>query len=238
MSKRVGVLLLDSLREPFRSIAGDYDALFTELFTMDGLDVAVYDGRAELPDHGECDGWVLGGSPASVDDELDWIPPLERWTRESLDRRVPLAGVCFGHQLVARVAGAPVVRWEGGWNVGAIDYDVRNEPSWIGAMPERFRLLASHQDQVVELPAGADLLASAPGCPIAGYTIDDHVICVQGHPEFVPPLAAALYRSRVEQIGRARVEQAIDTLDRPLDRDLVAAWLVAAISRTSVEPSR
>lgn len=225
----VGVLLIDSLDEPHRSIAGDYDRLFRELLAVDGVEVELFDGWAELPDHDVCDGWVIPGSRHSVYDDLAWVRRLETWTLTALDRRTPLAGVCFGHQLIARVLGAPVGPFADGWNVGAIDYEVRSHPSWISEMPDRFRLLASHRDQVAELPAGATLLASSDRCPIAGYTIDETVICVQGHPEFVAPLAESLYRSRVDRIGRESVDRALGTLARPLDRSLVAGWLLDTV---------
>jgi GMP synthase-like glutamine amidotransferase len=37
--------------------------------------------------------------------------------------------------------------------------------------------------QVLELPAGAMLLASSPRCPVEAYAIESHVLCFQGHPE-------------------------------------------------------
>lgn len=238
MAITVGVLLIDSIDEPHRSIAGDYDRLYTDLLTFDDVEVVLFDGAAELPDHGDCDGWVIPGSRCSVDDDEPWIPSLESWASEALDRSVPLAGVCFGHQLIARVTGAPVGRALSGWTIGAIDYEVCHRPAWIDGLPDRFRLLASHQDQVFELPAGASLFATAESCPIAGYTIDDTVLCVQGHPEFVPELAASLYRSRVGRIDQVAIDRAIETLDRPLDRDLVAGWLVASARRRAAQRDR
>ncbi len=228
---KVGLLLLDSLDEPHRSIAGDYDRLFTDLLAADDVDLVMFDGSAELPDHGVCDGWVIPGSRRSVYDDEPWISELERWTIEALDHAVPLAGVCFGHQLIARVLGAPVGKSDAGWSIGAIDYEVQSQPSWVDVMPERYRLLASHQDHVFELPPGATLLASAHRCPIAGYTIDDTVLCVQAHPEFVPDLAASLYRSRVDRIGHDQIGDALGTLDRPLDRSLVGGWLLDTVRR-------
>ncbi len=233
MQRSVGLFLLDSIDEPHRSIAGDYDHLFTELFRPElgpGIELRLFDARTgDLPDHGVCDGWIIPGSRQSVYDDDPWIGALGAWTAEALERRVPLAGICFGHQLIAQVMGAPVERFTGGWNIGAIDYEVRDHPAWVDDVPDRFRLIASHQDQVLELPAGATLFAAAERCAVAGYTVDDHVLSVQGHPEFVAPLAASLYRSRVDRIGRAPVDEALATLDRPLDRTLVAGWLVDTI---------
>ena len=83
---------------------------------------------------------------------------------------------------------------------------------------------------MLELPPGAELLATGERCPIAAYTVDEHVLCVQGHPEFVPDLAGSLYRSRVERIGAREVSEALATLDRPLHRATVADWLIDTIN--------
>ena len=230
---RLGVMLLDSIDEPHRSIAGDYDALFHNVLDRPDVEISFVDGRAdELPDHAEQDGWVIPGSRRSVYDDDPWIGRLEQWTAEALDRRTPIAGVCFGHQMVGRVMGAPVEKYEGGWNIGAIDYEVTAQPGWVSEMPERYRLIASHQDQVLELPAGAELVATSERCAVAAYTVDDHVLCVQGHPEFVPDLAGSLYRSRVERIGAEPVEAALTTLDRNLHRFEVADWLIETVRQS------
>jgi GMP synthase-like glutamine amidotransferase len=226
---RLGLLVIDSFDEPHRSIAGDYPALYAHSFSSTGVEVDPVDVRdAELPDHDDRDGWIIPGSRQSVYDDEPWIRALESWTAEALDRRTPIAGVCFGHQMVGRVMGAPVTKADVGWNIGAIDYEVQAEPDWL-ALPERYRLLASHQDQVLEVPDGALLLASAERCPVAAYSVDDHVLCVQGHPEFVPDLARSLYRSRVERIGAEPIAEALATLDRPLDNAEVARWLASVV---------
>lgn len=233
---RVGVLLLDSIDARHRAIAGDYSSLFTALFKRDGVDLVFYDGRAvDLPDHGDCDGWVLPGSRESVyDDDLPWIAPLERWTAEALDKRAPLVGICFGHQLIGSVLGATVSPSPFGWNIGAINYEVQSQPSVLDDVPDHFRIIASHNDQLEHLPAGATLFASSERCPVAGFTVDDNVLCVQAHPEFVPELAESLYRSRVARIGETQVCHALETLGRPLDRHLVADWMLTTLSAASL----
>jgi hypothetical protein len=43
----------------------------------------------------------------------------------------------------------------------------------------QLRLLQTHQDQVLELPPCATLLASSPNCPVEMYAIGDQVLCMQ-----------------------------------------------------------
>jgi predicted component of type VI protein secretion system len=58
-------------------------------------------------------------------------------------------------------------------------------------------------------------------------------MCVQGHPEFGRPLAASLYKSRIERIGLDAVEKALATLEQQLDRHDVADWLLQTIYQGS-----
>jgi len=88
-------------------------------------------------------------------------------------------------------------------------------------------LIASHEDQVLEVPDGAELLARTDGCPIAGLTVGDRAWTIQPHPEFVPALADDLLGRRVELIGASEVAAARTTLDRPLDRTVIADWIRA-----------
>jgi GMP synthase-like glutamine amidotransferase len=234
----LGLLLLDSIDEPHRSIAGDYDVLYGSVFAAAGAELVLHDGRGPLPAHDECEGWIIPGSRESVYDDIAWIPPLLEWTAEAVRTGVSIAGVCFGHQVVAAALGVEVAKADLGWNIGAIDYEVVHQPGWLTEpLPSRYRLIASHQDQIRELPDGAELVAVSERCPLAAYTIGDHVLCMQGHPEFVPELAASLYRYRAE-IGRipaAEVDAAVATLDRPLDRVAAARWLTAT-ARTAAAP--
>jgi GMP synthase-like glutamine amidotransferase len=56
------------------------------------------------------DGIVVLGSAASVHDDRPWIEDLASWLAPVLDgrRSIPVLGVCFGHQLIAHVAGGTV----------------------------------------------------------------------------------------------------------------------------------
>ena len=101
-------------------------------------------------------------------------------------------------------------------------YDVAARPLWMEPAATRITLIASHQDQVVALPEGAELLARASdgGCPVAGFTVGTRAWTLQPHPEFVPPMADHLLAGRIELIGAERVRVAA--------RCLTARWIVRA----------
>lgn len=238
---RIGLLQCDRLDPEDAAVDGDYEVLFDRLLSGRGLDLVRY--RADLgqlpASTTEGDGWIIPGSRLSVYDDVEWIHGLARFTERVLADDRPLVGVCFGHQMIGRVLGAAVERAPGGWNIGAIDYRLhRPAPGESviddavrsdGGHLDGFRLVASHRDQVLELPSGAELLASAPTCPVAAFTAG-RALAIQGHPEFTAALARSLHRKRLDAVGPQRVADADASLETPLDRDRVGAWIAAALT--------
>src|SRR6185295_7954589 len=98
---------------------------------------------------------------------------------------------------------------------------------WMRPARASVALIASHEDQVLAVPDGAELLARSDRCPIAGLTIGERAWTIQPHPEFVPELADDLLGRRVDLIGAAKVRDARATLSRPLDRLVIAEWVRA-----------
>jgi GMP synthase-like glutamine amidotransferase len=224
---RVGLLMCGHVDPKSVGIAGDYPELFDALLGPFGVELVRYD----LDEHrfpaslSECDGWLCSPSRNSVYDDLSWIAAAEALHREIVAREVPYVGVCFGHQLLAQALGGRVERSPAGWGVGVQRYDVLVSEPWMDPPRPSYALIASHQDQVVQLPAEARVLATAPYCPVAGFAIGERAWTVQGHPEFVPPLADHLLAGRVELIGAERVAQARASLTQPLDRTTVGQWI-------------
>jgi GMP synthase (glutamine-hydrolysing) len=210
-------------------LAGDYPELFADLLAGRDIELVRYDlDEGRFPDSvRECDGWLCGPSRSSTYDDLSWRADAETLLRDILAAEVPYVGICFGHQLLAQALGATVTRAADGWQVGAHDYELVGPPDWMEPAPPRVTLLASHQDQVVDLPSDATLLAREAdgGCPVAGFRVGARAWTLQPHPEFVAPLADHLLAGRVELIGAGRVAAARASLDRPLDRATVAGWI-------------
>ena len=223
---RLGLLLVGHVAATSTDIAGDYPELFAALLGPD-VELVRYDlDEDRFPGSGrECDGWLLSPSRCSVYDAHPWITSAEDLLRELLVTERPYVGICFGHQLAAQALGAPVQRASDGWQVGVRDYEIVAPQSWMRPRRSSVALVASHEDQVLAVPDGAELLARADGCPIAGLTIGDRAWTLQPHPEFVPELADDLLHRRVELIGAAKVDAARATLRRPLDRQVVGGWI-------------
>jgi GMP synthase-like glutamine amidotransferase len=230
---RAGLLVVGHVDPKSQHIAGDYPELFRALLEPVGLEVVPYalvDGQwpASLD---ECNVWVCSPSRNSVYDDLPWIGQLEDLVGDALAHETPFVGICFGHQLLAQAMGVEVRRSEGGWGVGVQEYDVVAAAPWMDPPLDRFRLIASHEDQVSAVPTGARLLATSAYCPVAGLAVGERAWSVQAHPEFVSPLADHLLAGRVELIGAERVAVARQTLDRALDRETLATWIARTAER-------
>lgn len=213
-------------------IAGDYPELLGPLFDRHGIELVRYDADVgHLPDDvDECDGWITSPARASANDDESWIRDTGSFIRELVDRERAFAGICFGHQLLATALGGRVERSPDGWGVGVKEYDVVAPRWWMDPPRPTFSLVASHEDQVTELPPGAELVARAPYCPNAAFGVGERAIAIQAHPEFPVELSSRLMSLRQDLIGRDVVVAARGTLRRPIDRELVVGWIVRFLS--------
>ena len=232
---RIGLLIVGHVAPTSTHIAGDYPELFATLLAgAPDVELVRYDlDEDRFPTAtGECDGWLLSPSRCSVYDDHPWIASAEDLMRDLIARERPYVGICFGHQLAAQARGARVARAEEGWQVGVHDYEIVEPRPWMVPMQSTVSLIASHEDQVMDVPDGAELLARSAGCPIAGLTFGERAWTLQPHPEFVPDLADHLLAQRVELIGADKVAVARATLGRPLNRIDVGRW-IAEFFRTT-----
>lgn len=246
---KLGILQTDHVREPLWEEHGDYDAMFMGLFAGQLLDIQVYHAlEGELPrSMNECDGYLITGSRFSSYDPEPWIENLKAWVVLAHHARCKLIGVCFGHQLIADALGGHVGPAETGWRVGV--YPNKFTESWDsslmhstlepeGSDNEQFNLLFSHQDQVLDMPLGAVLLASGEDCPCAMYMIDDHILCVQGHPEMNKAYVSDLLEMRRPVIGDDLVDHGLASLAMSTHQPRVARWMTSFLGARTASAVR
>jgi GMP synthase-like glutamine amidotransferase len=209
---------------------GDYPELFGRLLEPHGVELEVFHvDEGQLPASlDDCVGWVTSPSRSSVLGEEPWLPDALDLVRRAVDEERPFAGICFGHQMLGQALGGRVERAGAGWGVGAQRYEVVEARPWMDPAPAgaAFTLIASHEDQVTELPPGATRLAGNDHCPNALFELGERAIGLQPHPEFTAAISGALVGARRDLIGEERADDALRSLDTPLDRDLVAGWIV------------
>jgi len=232
---RIGLLECDHTDPDLRAIDGDYGEMFVALFSRHAPQLVLTRidliGGAPLPALDAFDAYVVTGSRLDAVTEDPWVLALGHFLRRAKEAGVPVVGICFGHQLIAHVLGGRVERAAEGWGVGVHGAEVTAEAR-SPEIPARFRLLLSHQDQVLALPPGAELLATSAHAPIAALRAGS-LLGFQGHPEFSARFAAALMARRIDRIGAEVVAEARRTLDTPTDAAAIARWIASHLAGSS-----
>ncbi len=176
------------------------------------------------------DAVLLTGSKADSFSDEPWVVELRRRVTDLLAQHKKLLGICFGHQLIALCMGTRVGRAPQGWGVGRNTYQWQSARQDLSAPQGSLSLLASHQDQVLELPPGADLLASNEHCPVAAYAVGQEVFCVQAHPEFVEDYSEFLLNRRRKGLGEDLYTRGMQSLRQGHDGASVGRMMVQFVA--------
>lgn len=166
---------------------GDFDD-----WIIDGLDISpgeisVTDAFLDfpLPSPDECAGVVITGSHSMITDNHDWSLELEKWIPSILDSGIPLLGICYGHQLLARVAGGLVGYHPQGLEVGTVEIQqIQGKDILFDSLPQKFQAHVVHSQTVLELPPYAVRLASSQHEENHAFRLGENAWGVQFHPEF------------------------------------------------------
>jgi GMP synthase-like glutamine amidotransferase len=214
-----------------------FGSMFIRLFEGVGADwtMAVFNTQlGQYPDSfDDFDAVLLTGSRADSFSDAPWAVELRQRVTGLLVARKKMVGVCFGHQLIALCMGAPVGRAPQGWGAGRMTYDWHRPDLPHSAERSHISLLASHQDQVFELPPGATLVASSDFCPVAAFTVGQEVFCIQPHPEFETEISAYLMDKRREMLGEEKYTAASASLQHGHEGEHIARMVVAFLDNTA-----
>jgi GMP synthase (glutamine-hydrolysing) len=125
-------------------------------------------------------GIILSGGPASV--YADGAPPLDP---ELLQLGVPVLGICYGMQLLARELGGRVEGAEVG-EFGRSQLTIHETGRLLAGTPPEQTCWMSHRDTVYSAPPGFAPLASSTASPVAAFESSEQAVYgIQFHPEVV-----------------------------------------------------
>jgi len=125
-------------------------------------------------------GLILSGGPASV-----YAEDAPRLEKELLELGIPVLGICYGMQLIARELGGQVEGAEVG-EFGRSDLTVREPGRLLAGTPAQQTCWMSHRDTVFAPPPGFTALASSTASPVAALEdVERGIYGIQFHPEVV-----------------------------------------------------
>ncbi|MEP2771002.1 MAG: glutamine-hydrolyzing GMP synthase [Fulvivirga sp.] len=179
-------------------------------------------------------GVILSGSPCSV--MQDDAPNVDL---EAYRKKVPVLGVCYGAQLMAKKNGGDVtpskVREYGRAKLSKVDQ--HNE--LMKEISIDSQVWMSHGDTITTLPDDFELIASTPSVQVAAYKIkDEQTFGIQFHPEVTHSLEGkTVLRNFVVHISKCAqdwtpdifAEVTIESLKKQLGNDKVVMGLSGGV---------
>ena len=133
---------------------------------------------------------VFLGGPIGVYGDADY-PFLKQEidiAARRLKKKQPMLGICLGAQIIARACGAKVYAGNHGKEIGwkAIALTDAGKKSVIAPLGEQGAQMFHWHGDTFDLPPNATLLASTDSYPNQIFSIEDHVLAFQCHPELNP----------------------------------------------------
>ena len=133
-------------------------------------------------------GIIFTGGPNSVYD-----PKSPHYDPEVLNLGIPVLGICYGHQLMAYMAGGEIASAENNSEYGKTTVYV-DESTIFESVPHESICWMSHTDFVKEVPEGFKVTAHTDICPCAAMANEERKLYgVQFHPE----VTHTVYGSRI-----------------------------------------
>lgn len=141
----------------------------------------------KLPNLRSALGVIITGSHDMVSDELEWSLKLERYIRQINTKEIPLLGICYGHQLIAKALGGKSGFNPKGKEIGRVKIkrlkSSENDPLFKG-FAEKFWAFETHYQSALKLPSNAIILASNAKDKHQAVRFSTNTWGVQFHPEF------------------------------------------------------
>ena len=232
--KTLGILQAGRAPEEMIGQHPDYNELFVQLLGPDSFNYRTW---AVLDDEfpaslDEADAWLITGSRHGAYEMHSWIAPLEQLIRDIYAKGAPMVGICFGHQIIAQALGGTVEKYAEGWSVGRVDYAL-DTATWGNNTTALTPLMAFHQDQVIDPPAGSITVGSSDFCRHAALMYDNRILTIQPHPEFDQKFVKGLLDVRADILPEDILKKAQQTLYEPLARDPIATALRGFLDRSA-----
>ncbi|KAI8664680.1 hypothetical protein LRP88_04347 [Fusarium phalaenopsidis] len=191
---RIALLECDTPIQAIKDAHGTYGDLLKEVLEegLNGVSSSVepvytsYDvvGAREYPKLGDVDCILMTGSQHDAFADIDWVNQLAEFIEKVYKTSdLPVVGVCFGHQIVARALGAATAGNPLGWEVAMSRINLTETGRDIFGT-NHLMLQQMHRDMVMTLPESVQNIGSSSLCEIQGLYHPKRIFTMQAHPEF------------------------------------------------------
>jgi len=188
---------------------GDFEDWFSRHLPGADLRVVAVHLDEPLPPVSGVERALITGSPHMVTERRAWSEQTAEWIRSAHAQGVPLLGVCYGHQLIAHALGGEVDWNPHGRQIGLTRVQLHpaaNNDALLAPFASQLDAFTTHQQSVVKLPPGAQVLAHTSKDPHHAYRVGERTWGVQFHPEFDAEIMAAYLAERREQLEAEAID--------------------------------
>ncbi|CAK9137863.1 unnamed protein product [Ilex paraguariensis] len=218
--KRYALLLAARDSDYVKKVYGGYFNVFLAAFGEEGEKwdlFRVVDGEfpttSELQDY---DGFIISGSSFDAYGNDYWVLKLCFLLKSVVAMKKKVLGICFGHQVLCRALGGRVGKAYSGWDLGLRKVRIVKDLFPCGVLdeltevPQALSIIECHQDEVWEVPVGAEVVAESDKTGVEMFIMANHVLGIQGHPEYTKDILNNIIDRllRNESIERSFAENA------------------------------
>lgn len=140
-----------------------YAHLIAKRFRMLGFYSEIALPSTDLSVFDNAKGIVFSGGPSSVYEEN--IPDFNE---EILSLDLPILGLCYGHQLISKCYGGKVGKAKvGEFGFAELNLNPAVKSPLFEGIEAKQQVWMSHQDGVLEIPEGFEIVGSTKDCPAA-----------------------------------------------------------------------
>lgn len=185
--KNLYILKVGTTFATTRNRFGDFDTWIANRLRTSKIRIKVVDVAANEPlPLKKASGFIITGSHCMVTDNLGWSVALEKYIIKISKTTIPLLGICYGHQLIAKALGGKSGFNPKGKEIGAVT--VHKMPSYsrdplFKNFPTHFHAYETHYQCVTKLPLKAKIVAKN-NKSIQSIRFRSNIWGVQFHPEF------------------------------------------------------
>lgn len=188
-AKRLLIVQTGSAISSAKKIYGDFPQWFIQSMNLNPALVnicKVYQGE-QLPPPASINAIIITGSASMVTDKDDWSIKTQYWLEKTLVFKIPVMGICYGHQLLVDLLGGyvdnnPLGRYLGSATV-CLTSSAQDDPIFASKKTQN-TVYVSHVQRALKLPDGALNLGYAEHDECHMFRYGSCVWGVQFHPEW------------------------------------------------------